>query len=325
MARGWPIPDEVAAGISLPETLQRRSRLTDSQITFRRGRPEDTRPAFDVSIAAMSDLFVRQGQPWGLDTEAFWTSLEPILIHLAATAAEWWVAIDEADGSMVGYARSIERGGLIELSELFVLPDRQSAGIGGRLIERAFPTGRGEVRVIIATSDVRALARYYRAGTVVRFPIAEMTGAPRQSDDAVELEAIPATLDDVAELAAIEEAVIGYPRHADYPWLIEHREGHLYRRDERSVGFAFVSRDGSGPIAALEPAELVPILLHAETRAHALGMDEVSFEVPMPNEVAMRHLLGRGFKIDPPLTLFMSSVPFGRFDRFIAFAPSVVL
>jgi GNAT superfamily N-acetyltransferase len=293
-------------------------------ITIRRATIDDVRPTFDVSMAAMTDLFARQGDPSGLDPEAFWPQLEPLLIHLAGTAAEWWIAVDEADGSTIGYARSIERGGLFELTEVFVRPDRQSAGLGRRLNDRAFPAGRGDVRVIIATTDVRALARYYAAGTVVRFPTAELGGAPRPGDPG-ELEAVPVTLDDVAELAAIEGAVVGYPRDADYPWLIEHREGHLYRRAGRAIGFVFVSRHGSGPVAALEPGDQVPILRHAEGRAHALGMEEVSFEVPMPNEIAMRHLLGRGFKIEPRLTLLMSNVPFGKFDRFLPFGPSAFL
>jgi hypothetical protein len=39
----------------------------------------------------------------------------------------------------------------------------------------------------------------------------------------------------------------------------------------------------------------------------------------------MRHLLDRGFRIDAPLNLFMSNRPFGQFDRFVAFAPPIVL
>jgi GNAT superfamily N-acetyltransferase len=292
--------------------------------TIRRGRPEDARPAFDLSIAAMADLFARQGVPWTLDPDDFWSALEPILLHLAGTAAEWWVAVDDADGSIAGYSRSIERGGMIELSELFVRPDRQSAGLGRQLIDLAFPAGRGDVRVIVATTDVRALARYYKAGTVVRFPIASVTGTPRPAD-VTGMDVSPATLGDVGDLAAIEQAVVGFPRTDDYGWLIANRDGLMFRRDGRPVGFAFVSADGSGPVAALEPADQVPILLHAEARAHAIGLDELSFEVPMLNEVAMRHLLGRGFRIEPPLTLLMSSLPFGQFDRFLPFGPSVVL
>jgi GNAT superfamily N-acetyltransferase len=294
------------------------------EITIRRGRPGDSRAAFDVSIAAMRDLFVRQGIEWTLDPDEFHTQLEPFLAHLAVTAAEWWVAEDPADGSMIGYARSIERGGLSQLSEFFVRPGRQSAGLGRRLIQLAFPPGRGEVRVIIATTDVRAIASYYRAGTVARFPIASL-GASPQAADAGDLEAVRATADDDADVAAIETAVVGYPRPDDYAWLFDHREAYLYRRDGRAVGFAFSGEDGQGPIAALDPADQAPILLHVERRAHERGMANISFEVPMLNKIAMGHLLSRGFRIEPPLTLFMSSVPFGKFDRFLPFGPPIVL
>ena len=293
-------------------------------IEIRRGKPDDSRPAFDVSMSAMRDLFARQEIEWTLDPESFWTLMEPIMTHLASHAAEWWVAEDPSDASLVGYARSIERGGLIELSEFFVRPDRQSAGLGGRLLERAFAPGRGEVRVIIATSDLRGLARYYRAGTVARLPMASLTGQAQPTVPG-ELEAVSATLDDVAEVASIEQAVMGYPRHKEYPWLFQHREAFLYRRGGRAVGFAFVGDAGQGPIAALDPADQAPILLHVEGHAHARGVQSVSFEVPMINEVVMRHLLGRGYRIEPPLNHLMSNVPFERFDRFIAFGPSIFL
>jgi GNAT superfamily N-acetyltransferase len=294
-----------------------------AEIRIRRGTPADTRPAFEVSMAAMRDLFARQGNERKLDPERFWIALQPFLAHLAAHAAEWWIA-EDSSGAMIGYARSVERGGLFELSEIFVRPDRQSAGMGRRLIEHAFPLGRGEVRAIIATTDVRALSRYYAAGTTARFAMASLAAQPKPAEWG-EIEVASALLGDVAELAAIEEAVVGYPRHADYPWLFEHREAYLYRRAGRAVGFAFFSETGQGPIAALEPTDLRPILLHLEARAHSRGLESISFEVPTINEVAMHHLLGRGFKIDAPLTLLMSNVPFGKFDRFVSFAPAIVL
>lgn len=303
--------------------------MTTSEPILRRGTPDDTRAAFDLCVTAIADLFARQGAEWEVDLDTFFAKMKPYLDHLAVHAAEWWVAEDPSDGSLLGYARSVERGGLFELSELFVRPGRQSSGLGRRLIDLAYAPGRGEVRLIIATSDVRALARYYAAGTAVRFPIAEMTAPPNASSagtlDARMLQAVRASLDDVPKLAEIETAVVGYPRDADYPWLIEHREGWLYRRDGLAVAFAFLSDGGTGPIAALEPADQEAILLHVEGRAHDLGVTSLSFDVPMVNEIAMRHLLGRGFKIDPPLVLLMSSVPFGKFDRFIAFAPGIVL
>lgn len=293
-------------------------------IRFRRGTPADSRRAFDLSVAAVRDLMARQNHELPFDADSLWQVLESYVAHLAVNAAEWWLAEDASDGSLVGHARSVERGGLFELTELFVRPGCQSSGLGKQLIERAFPTGRGDVRVIIATNDVRALARYYAADTVAHFPIASLSRAP-QPAPAQELEVAPATVDDIAIVSKLETAVAGYARDADYPWLLREREGLLYRRRGKVVGFAFFGKTGLGPIAALEPADQPFILADLENRAHAAGVEEVSFSVPMVNEVAMNHLFSRGFKIDGPLHLFMSNRPFGNFDRFITFAPPIVL
>jgi hypothetical protein len=45
----------------------------------------------------------------------------------------------------------------------------------------------------------------------------------------------------------------------------------------------------------------------------------------MINEIAMRHLLDRRYRMDPFITLLLSSRPFGQFDRFIGFSPPFVL
>jgi GNAT superfamily N-acetyltransferase len=295
-------------------------------VVLRRGTPDDSRAAFELGIAAVRDLMTRQNHPLTLETDAFWLVLQPYLSHLAAHAAEWWIAEDQSDGSLLGHARSVEREGLFELSELFVRPGAQSGGLGKRLIERAFPVGRGDVRLIIATNDVRALARYYAADTVARFSMTSLAAAPkRTTGGAGDLEVVRATSDDTSIVAQIEKTVVGFARHDDYPWLFEQREGYLYRRRGRAVGFSFFSESGLGPIAALEPADQRSILLHLEGRAHACGLEEVNFQVPTINAVAMRHLLGRGFQIDAPLNLFMSNRSFGQFDRFVAFAPPIVL
>jgi GNAT superfamily N-acetyltransferase len=301
-----------------------------ADLVFRRGLPGDSRSAFDLSMAAVTDLLARQNQKFPIDPDAFWKVLQPYLSHLATHAAEWWVAEDPSDASLVGHARSVERDGLFELSELFVRPGLQSAGIGKSLLERAFPVGRGETRLILATNDVRAFARYYAADTVARFGMASLAAAPAPGDHgagdlANELEVVAATPDDTPLIAKLEKSVVGYARAADYPWLFDQREGYLYRRHRRVVGFSFFSTSGCGPIAALEPADQRSILLHLERRAHEAGVDEINFQVPTVNAVAMNHLLGRGFKLDAPLNLFMSNREFGSFDRFVAFGPPIVL
>ena len=62
-----------------------------------------------------------------------------------------------------------------------------------------------------------------------------------------------------------------------------------------------------------------------ERRAAELSLPRLSLEVPMVNEVAMRHLLARGFQMESIFTFLMSSRPFGRFDRFIGLSPPFVL
>jgi GNAT superfamily N-acetyltransferase len=293
---------------------------------LRRGTPEDTRPVFDVFLPAIRDLTARQGNPWEPDPDELWAELSPMYDLLAEHAAEWWVAEDGGTGRVIGYARSVDRGGLFELTELFVHPDRQSAGVGADLLARAFPTGRGEVRAIIATTDVRAQARYYAAGTAARFPIVALEGPPRAAelDSGVAVERFGGS-DDLSPLVEIERSVLGFDRGHEFAWLAGHRDGYLYRRDGRPIGYAFVSTAGMGPIAALEPEDMSPILGHVETRAAELGIKTLSLEVPMVNEVAMRHLMARGLRMDTFFNLFMSSRPFGQFDRFIGFSPPFFL
>ena len=68
-----------------------------------------------------------------------------------------------------------------------------------------------------------------------------------------------------------------------------------------------------------------PILGHVEALAASAGSDPLELEVPGINVAAIRHLLGRGFHIDPWMNLLMSNRPFGQFDRFIGFSPPIFL
>ncbi|HEY7525310.1 MAG TPA: GNAT family N-acetyltransferase [Candidatus Limnocylindria bacterium] len=303
--------------------------MTEPVSVIRPGTLADSRQAFDVFLDAIVDLAARLGAPWDPKPEEMWPRLEPLLGLLAAHAAEWWVA-EGGDGRLLGYARSVERGGLFELSEFFVRPGHQSGGVGRELLARAFPAGRGEVRAIIATIDPRAQASYYRSGTAARFPILSLIGPPGARTGGAPLdralEALAATPDLLPQLLELERNAIEFDRGEEMRWLVEERNGYLYRRAGRSVGYGFLApRGGIGPVAADDAADLPAILDHLERRAAELGIDEITADVPGPNEAAIRHLLSRGLKFDTFITLLMASRPFGRFDRFIGFAPPFVL
>jgi GNAT superfamily N-acetyltransferase len=296
---------------------------------IRRAKPDDAEACHRVMWASVTDFGARNGTPLSGTAEEWWTGAEVFARFLATHAAEWWVAEDAESGKIIGFSRSIERGGLLELTEFFVLPENQARGVGRALIERAFPADRGDIRSIIATTDVRALRRYYAAGTAARFPLLTLTGEPVTTGGDANLAArgIDATSDaDLAAVDAIETGLLGYGRGADeLRWLLEDRDGYLYLDHGRPVGYGFMGKLGSGPIGAVDPAHLPAILLHLEGRAAAMGVERVEFQVPAPNEAATRHLLGRGFRLDPWVNLLMSDRPFGRFDRVISFGPPVFL
>jgi GNAT superfamily N-acetyltransferase len=302
--------------------------MTEQPAAFRlrRATADDSRAVFDVFLPSIRDLADRLNTPWQVEPEAQWQRMRYLFDHLAAHAAEWWIAEDAVTATAIGYARSVERGGLFELSEFFVHPGRQQTGVGAALLEHAFPRDRGEVRTIIATPDVRAQARYYRAGTAAMFPIVALEGRPRAGErmiiEAVRLEPQSRALDAVR---AIERDVLEFDRGGEHDWLAERREGYLYRRDGRPIGFAYVGREGCGPIATLEATDQAVVLAHVESRAAALGISEVTFETPMVNAEAVRHLLDRGYRMDAFYTFLMASRPFGRFDRYIGFSPPFVL
>jgi GNAT superfamily N-acetyltransferase len=295
----------------------------------RRGTPHDSQACHEVLWASVTDLGMRHGTPLHGSAAEWWASEESLQTFLAAHAAEWWVAEEPDGGTLIGYGRSIERGGLLELVELFVLPTRQSVGVGRALIDRAFPLGRGDIRSIIATTDVRALSRYYRAGTVARFPMLTLGGVPANAQMAGNMTADPIDVESETDrriLREIDRWVLEYPREeAEIHWLLEDREGFLYRRNEEALGFAFVGRGGVGPVAVLDAGDLPAILLHVEGRAFAADIERIEFQVPAANEVATRHLLSRGFRLDPWVNLLMSNRPFGRFDRLVSFGPPVFL
>src|SRR6185503_4299571 len=137
-------------------------------LTFRPGTLDDSLAVFEVFQESILDLSRRTGVmavSGGHDATVLaemWERRRPLWEHLARTAEYFWIA--ERDEHAIGYARSIWRDGVRELTEFFVRPDEQAAGVGRELLERAFPKENARHRLIVATNDARALARYHKAG-----------------------------------------------------------------------------------------------------------------------------------------------------------------
>jgi GNAT superfamily N-acetyltransferase len=112
-------------------------------LTFRPATLDDSFTVFKIFATSITDLSRRlgvmaitEGDDPAVQAE-LWQRRQPLFEHLARTADQFWLA--EQAGQAVGYARSIVRAGVRELTEFFVVPDQQSAGVGRELLARAFP------------------------------------------------------------------------------------------------------------------------------------------------------------------------------------------
>lgn len=293
-------------------------------ITYREGRIEDSFAVFQVFTKSIMDLSQRMNTmaiTGGHNPEvlkSLWERRKSMFEFLARECAHFWVA--ERDGEIVAYARSIEHGGLLELTEFFVSPDQQSAGVGRELLSRAFPFGNEHLRMIAATLDERALYRYMSAGVYARFPIKYFYRQAEKVEIATDLKIEPMQQEIHLEaMNSIDQQILGHRREPVHRWLVTDRQGVLYKRGEKIVGYGYVGGN-AGPFALLDENDFPAILAHAESVAAELG-EEFGLETPMINSAAIRYFLDRRYKIDPFTVLFMSNEPFGKLENYLCFTP----
>jgi GNAT superfamily N-acetyltransferase len=250
--------------------------------------------------------------------ESLWGRRKFLFDYLAESAAHFWVA--EQAGKIIGYARSIEHEGLIDLTEFFVLPGQQSMGVGGELLARAFPKTDAPHRVIAATMDERALARYLRAGVYARFPIKYFSRKAEKVTVETDLtiESLQVELH-LGDLGRIDRQIIGHTRGDVHRWIASTRDGYVYKRGGDIVGYGYVG-ESTGPFALLDETDYTAVLAHAESRMAEKG-GEFGAETPFINKGAIRYFLERKYQIDSFTVLFMSNEPFGKFENYLCFSP----
>lgn len=299
----------------------------DISVTFRPGTEADSYTVFNIFENSIADLTKRLGSssPTSIDDPAalarMWEERRSLYVHLARTADQFWIA--EKDGQVIGFSRSILRGNAYELTELFVLPNQQSSGVGRELISRTFPSNNGAAyRTIIATSDLRAQALYLKSGVYPRFPGYYFSRQPEVVEFSSDLVFTPisvsANILDI--LGAIDEQVLGHRRDVDHSWLLGDRQGYLYTRKGKPVGYGYVGIRNS-PFALLDAADFPAVLALAESQAAENGKENFGLEVPMVNRVVVDYLLERHFKVGAFITMMMTNKPFGNFENYILTSP----
>jgi GNAT superfamily N-acetyltransferase len=240
--------------------------------------------------------------------------------HLSGPGSASWLAEDGEQ--IVGYARSIARDDTIQLTEYFVLPGQQGRGIGRELLQRAFAGAEGRRRMVIASTEGPALARYFKAGL---FPLASLVDIHREPevveiDTELAVEANTGSSENLAIINQVDREILGYEREADHRWLCRDRRGFIYRRHGKPAGYGYVGR-WCGPFAVLDPTDFPAVLSHAETAMVGSGYD-FAIEISLSNRAALEHALKRRFhlatdfvsffladSLNPDLTRYAISMP----------------
>ncbi len=229
-------------------------------VTIRRGTAEDEFATFGVMGRAMG-------------YEMNWPHHAAARHHLRTSpGVSFWVAEDAprfGGPKIVGYARSVVRDRVWNLTEFFVLPDYHRRGIGSALLARCLADGTQagvETRFVLASHNVAADALYIRkAGCFPRLPMMLLAGPTENlrvvgaEDEAQILETT-----NVLDLAftangAGREAATAGTLLAEPLCLTSKLQAQLDTLDREIVGFArppehaFWAAEMAGP---LEPSRL---------------------------------------------------------------------
>jgi len=304
---------------------------TTYKITYKRAGKQDSAIALDIFARSILDFEYRSGytpqnippdQSQISQTKEFFRS---IFDHLGRTADQFWLAA--VGGRTIGYARSILRDGFRELTDFFVLPGEQSSGVGSGLITRAFPAENTRGRSIIATTDVRAQVAYLKKGVYPITPVYYFGRSPEYRECSSDLIFHPASItpENMDAIKKLDIQIIGFRRDVDHEWLLNDRQGFLYLRDDNPVGYGYVGKVSSGPIALLDCEDFPAVLAHAESYAAFHGFAEFGLQVPLVNRWAVDYLLAFGYRVNPFLALLMLDGLHGKFENYILTSPVVFI
>jgi GNAT superfamily N-acetyltransferase len=234
----------------------------------------------------------------------------PIYRHLLATGA---IFVAE-DPEPVGFSAAILRDRVWFLSQLWVLPERQGAGIGSRLLDEALSWGRGATAfTVISSPHPGAQLLYLRASM---YPLWTQLELMRSDGSAAQA---PEGFDELTEgdqdwIDELDREVRGIRRPEDHGFWRAQAVGLALRRYGTPAGYVYVWADGKvGPAAVKDPRDVAAVVRAALHRVDG----PASFGVPSTNWAALRDLAREGFA---PLgsSLFLASRPIADGSRYLS-------
>lgn len=272
------------------------------------------RPARDDDLPQMYGVFYAN-EVAGEESSPPPGSVPSEMRHTLHTGT-WGVA--EQNGQILGYAGAITRGTITFLTDLFVLPALQSAGLGKSLLHFVLPRD-GLIHCTVSSSDPRALALYIRSGMQPHFPHFNLRWhrSPQWKPFANDATIVLADDGDL-ELIRRDAEIGGRERPEDHAfWNNEQQATSLwFLRHGMPVGYGYIrEKAGSmwfpeacriGPLGTRSPDDATDCVLAAANYA-CQRADVVRIDVPGPHP-CLAPLLERGFHIVYVETL-VSSAP----------------
>lgn len=284
-------------------------------VRVREAREEDVEPALDLFIATLRDMLARNGIDGGDLPRDEWRYGYP---HVFRTGI---FRVAEDDGELVAICHAIVRGPLWFLSGFWARPDRQRAGVGGRLLREVWEVGRSRGASTFFTwssIDLTAMASYLGRGMLPGYQILSFAGEAAPSDERVEVAPLTADI-----TSAFDRDVIGTPREVDHAfWSSEPgRIGRAVVRGGEVIGYHYVRAGAIGPAAWRTAADADAVLRSALAGARAQS-PTVRLRALGANHDAIRFALANRLRL-VGYSHLLTTAPFGHLDRYAPSGPTL--
>ncbi len=292
------------------ECNARLERALPKGIHVRKGQESDEIPAFDVMRRAMG-------------FEITWENHASIRNYIRLDpSCIFWVAEERSllGGTKIfGYIRALIREKVMCLTEFFVLPGHQSAGIGTALIEKMMEDADragAVIKMVLASQSPAALRLYIKkAGCFPRIPMIMFSAAESMviqdtshiiEDQCVNLERqkpfhasdingksplIAEPIQPTPELEAlmshIDRKIVGFARPQEHRHWLDESGGQQgtarlfrYRQSGEIAGYAYMGKNFCGPVLSLNPEYQPWMITHAASLRSTIQKAEQGLFAP---------------------------------------------
>ncbi len=247
------------------------------------------------------------------------------LAHVAPNGA--FVAKDEGTPIGIAIPHALEDEWF--LSEIFVEPSFQKAGIGWQLLtEAARDSGEAARAGLLHPDELGGMAFFLRRGVALQTPVMEISGSIPHENELARMAAgeyrfQTEPLEPVAHraaLAQLDREVRGTARPLDHLYFCENGRGFIFRRDDELAGYAYMWPNGRiGPLVAASQSYLVQLLAFTLAAVRqTFGATWCTMLVPGTNIRVTRAAMRAGLNI-LALRIFASDSGTHDLSRYVAF------